>query len=273
MGAGWPRVIPNVTTRVIGNSALVGCVFSLVSGVKTAQFMNKTYLRWSYKFAALGLLTYALTVGLTLTLPRVGDLGQTSRNLFYHVPMWFTMYLLMAISVVYSLLYIRSNRLDHDLVAVESARIGVFFGLLGLATGIVWSRVTWGSLMPATNPAAWWSWDPKQTGALVAVLVYLAYFVLRGSIEEDSKRARLSAVYNIFAAASLIPLTLIIPRILGGLHPGGDEGSPVFNTEDISNHYRVIFYPAILGFWGLGLWLVELRVRLQRLYFRFDNPE
>jgi heme exporter protein C len=116
--------------------------------------------------------------------------------------------------------------------------------------------------MPDTNFAAWWSWDPKQTFALAAIIVYAAYFLLRSSVDDENKRARLAAVYNIFAASSLVPLTLIIPRALGGLHPGGVDGSPVFDAKDVSNEYRLVFYPAIVGFMCLGLWLTELRVRM-----------
>ena len=222
-------------------------------------------LKWAYRIGAVLLLTYALVAGLLSSLPRLENLGQTSRNLFYHVPMWFTMYMLMAVSVVASLMYLRKARVEFDRLAKEAATVGVFFGSLGLSTGIFWSRVTWGSLMPDSSFAAWWSWDPKQTLALGAILVYLAYFVLRSSVEDEAKRARLAAVYNLFAAASLVPLTLIIPRALGGLHPGGADGSPVFNNSDLSDEYRYIFYPAIIGFLCLGLWLTELRYRASKL--------
>lgn len=229
-------------------------------------------LRTAYKTLAVLLLSYAILAGLLKTLPQVGDLEQTARNLFFHVPMWFTMYLQMAISVTYSLKYLKNARPDDDLKAEEAARVGVFFGVLGLLTGMVWSRVTWGALMQDDNPAAWWAWDPKQTGALVGVIMYLAYFVLRGSIEDETRRARLAAVYNIFAAAGLLPLTLIIPRFTESLHPGGQDGSPVFDTKDVSTEYRLVFYPAILGFMLLAVWILELRVRLRRLEAQAEAP-
>lgn len=219
------------------------------------------------------MLSYTIIAGLTLHLPQVGDLEQTSRNLFFHVPMWFTMYLMMFISVVASILYIAKEKTELDSWAKESAITGIAFGIMGLLTGMIWSRVTWGQLLPDTDPAAWWSWDPKQTGALAAIIMYLAYFVLRNSIQEETKRAKLAAIYNIFAAISLLPLTLIIPRILGGLHPGGEEGSPVFNTQDISAHYRIVFYPAIIGFMCLALWITEIRVRLFLIHQKLTEQD
>jgi len=215
--------------------------------------------------------SYSIIAGLVFKIPKLGSLGQSSRNLFYHVPMWFTMYTMMAISVTYSIKYLKNYSLTDDLVASSAAWVGTLFGVLGLLTGSVWSRVTWGEALPDTDFSAWWVWDPKQTLALIAVLSYFAYFILRNSFDYPEQKAKFSAIYNIFAAASLIPLTLIIPRMLGGLHPGGDEGSPVFNQKDISNDFRMVFYPAIIGFISLGLWILQLRIRIYHLLIRKQN--
>jgi heme exporter protein C len=107
---------------------------------------------------------------------------------------------------------------------------------------------------------------------VVALMIYAAYFILRAGIEESSSRARISAVYNIFAAASLIPLTLILPRMLGGLHPGGDDGNPLENIR-LSNEFRVVFYPSVLGFMLLSIWILELRVRFTLYQQKFDDVE
>jgi heme exporter protein C len=226
-----------------------------------------------YKILAIGLIGYALLAGLLKSLPDMGgNMAHTSRNVFYHVPMWFTMYLLMSISVFYSIRYLLRGKDRFDIIARESARTGMVFGLLGLSTGIIWSRVTWRELIPSDSFAAWWSWDPKQTMVVVALMIYAAYFILRSGIEEPSSRARIGAVYNIFAAASLIPLTLILPRMLGGLHPGGDDGNPLENIR-LSNEFRVVFYPAVLGFMLLSVWILELNVRFTLYQQKFDDAE
>lgn len=235
--------------------------------------MLRFLLKYGYKFLAIILLAYALIVGLLRDLPDMGgNMAQTSRNVFYHVPMWFTLYLLMGISVVYSIKYLLKGNDYHDTVATESARTGMLFGLLGLSTGIIWSRVTWRELIPSDSFAAWWSWDPKQTMVVVALMIYIAYFILRAGIEESSSRARIGAVYNIFAAASLVPLTLILPRMLGGLHPGGDEGNPLENIR-LSNEFRIVFYPSVLGFMLLAVWILELRVRYTSYNNRMNDAE
>jgi len=234
-------------------------------------FRNPLYIR-VISILSILMISYAIFAGLTFPVPDIGgNLAQTSRNLFYHVPMWFTMYWLMGVSVFQSIQYLRSFDVHHDLLARESALTGIFFGFLGLFTGSVWSRVTWGEAIPASDFTAWWAWDPKQTLALVAIMVYLAYFLLRSSFENQKDSAKISAIYNIFAAVSLIPLTLIIPKMIGGLHPGGSEGSPVFNTKDISTAFRIVFYPSIIGFICLGTWLTSLRFRLALLNLKINE--
>ncbi len=217
-----------------------------------------------YKGLALALVLYTVVVGLTRPVPDIG-IGQSARNLFFHVPMWFSMYLLMGLSVLYSLLHLRSGSAETDRRAREAATVGVGYGLMGLTTGMIWSRVTWNQAIPSTDPAAWWGWDPKQTGALLAVLLYLAYFLLRGSVPQARTRGRLAAVYNVFAAASLLPLSLILPRMLGGLHPGAEGETELFGKGQVSDAYRSVFYPAIVAWMLLGLWAFELRVRTSRM--------
>jgi heme exporter protein C len=117
---------------------------------------------------------------------------------------------------------------------------------LGLITGSVWARYTWGDF---------WSNDPKQLGAAIALLIYLAYFVLRNSLTDIDKSARISAVYNVFAFAMLFPTIWIIPRLVESLHPGG-MGNPALDTKDIDSRMRVIFwFGAIPGWTLLGVWI------------------
>ena len=129
--------------------------------------------------------------------------------------------------------------------------------MLGLITGSIWARYTWGSF---------WSNDPKQIGAAIAMLIYFAYLVLRNSMTDIDKRSRISAVYNIFAFAMLFPTIWIIPRLVESLHPGGMGNPASFSSKDIDSRMRVIFWlGAIPGWTLLGVWITTLRIRLQLL--------
>jgi heme exporter protein C len=102
--------------------------------------------------------------------------------------------------------------------------------------------------------------EPKLIGAAIALLIYAAYFILRGSISDMDQRARVAAVYNIFAFAMLFPSIWIIPRLRPSLHPG-QEGNPALNFNDIDARMRMVFYPAVLGWTLLGFWIANLRIR------------
>jgi heme exporter protein C len=208
-----------------------------------------------YKILAIIILIYVHVAGLLLEAPRLNILNETVRALYFHVPMWFGMVLLYMISVYYAIQYLRNPLSDADIKSVEFAHVATIFGLLGMLTGMLWANYTWGSP---------WHGDPKQNGAAIALLVYLAYFVLRGSIENNEQKARLSAVYNIFAFAAMIPLIFIIPRLTDSMHPG-NGGNPGFNAYDLDSRMRLIFYPAVLGWFLVGIWMASLRIRYRVL--------
>ncbi|MCS6929646.1 MAG: cytochrome c biogenesis protein [Saprospiraceae bacterium] len=187
--------------------------------------------------------------------PYQNILYETIRNTYFHVPMWFVLLFLFAASVWYSLKYLRHPETEYDRRAAAYAEVGILFGLMGLASGMVWATYTWG------KP---WSNDIKQLMTAVALLIYFAYFVLRGSFSDPEKSARLAAVYNVFAFASLIPLLYILPRMFDSLHPGA-TGNPAFGSQDLDNTMRAVFYPAVVGWTLLGFWIADLRIRFQRL--------
>jgi heme exporter protein C len=92
----------------------------------------------------------------------------------------------------------------------------------------------------------------------------LAYAVLRGNTQEEQKRARLAAVYNIFAFVMMVVLIFLLPRMYDSLHPG-NGGNPAFNQYDLDGNMRLVFYPAVLGFILLGLWIFTLKLRIRKL--------
>jgi heme exporter protein C len=209
-----------------------------------------------WKIVCVILLFYTLIAGFLGEVPAKPILNETIRNLYFHVAMWMAMMITFIISLVYSILYLRTNKSVYDIYGLEYAKTGIVFGALGVLTGSIWARWTWG---------AWWSNDPKQLGAIIALLIYLAYLVLRNSMTDLDKRARIGAVYNIFAFAMLFPTIWIIPRMVESLHPGG-MGNPALDTRDIDARMRVIFYPgAVPGWTLLGVWITTLRIRLTLL--------
>lgn len=212
------------------------------------------YKNW-WKVLAAVLVLYSAIAGLLLQVPRLAILNETIRNLYFHVPMWFAMVVLFTISVVHSIKSLSSGKEEHDLKAVESINVGIVFGILGLITGAVWAKYTWGQF---------WSFDPKQNFAAISLLLYFAYLILRNAIDEEQKRAKISAIFNIFAFPMMVVLLFVLPRLQSSLHPG-NGGNPGFNSYDLDSHMRMVFYPACLGWILIGYWVYTLRFRLRTL--------
>src|SRR5687767_15100484 len=211
-------------------------------------------LSW-WKILAVVLLVYVHIGGLLFDVPRLNILNETIRALYFHVPMWFGMVLLFSVSLFYSVLYLLKPSSETDIRSVEFANVGLIFGILGMITGMLWANYTWGSP---------WHGDPKRNGAAIALLVYFAYFILRASIQNEEQRARLSAVYNIFAFAAMVPLIFIIPRLTSSMHPGSG-GNPGFNMYDLDSKMRLVFYPAVIGWLLIGTWISLVRIKIRSL--------
>jgi heme exporter protein C len=211
-----------------------------------------------WKIACVLILLYVIAGGLTISVPSIGNNLQAARGIFFHLPMWMTMYTLFAISVVNSVWYLATNDLRRDVRASSASSVGVLFGLMGFATGMLWSTYTWGGTI--VN-------DPKQMTTAIALTIYMAYLVLRLSFTDLDKRARVSAIFNVFAFALLIPLTYIIPRMVESLHPGS-ASSPGFSSQDTAGTIKMVLWPAFIGWPLLGVWIYTLRNRYKRLVLK-----
>jgi heme exporter protein C len=211
-----------------------------------------------WKFLGLALIMYSVLAGFLIKVPDLDMIHQSIRNLFFHVVMWFSMMVMFIISVVSSIRYLSAFDMKYDRLASQSVNVGLFFGMLGIVTGMEWANFTWGT--PWTN-------DPQLNGAAVTILAYFAYLVLRSSLDEDHKRARISAVYNIFAFVLLVVFIGILPRIANNsLHPAAGGNASTMATLD--NSLRIVFYPAIIGWILIGCWIIQIQQRLADIRHR-----
>jgi heme exporter protein C len=80
---------------------------------------------------------------------------------------------------------------------------------IGLITGPLWARPVWG---------IWWTWDARLTSTFILWLLFIAYLLLRGLIEDPEKKASLSAIFGIFASLD-IPLVYLSNRLWRTQHP------------------------------------------------------
>ncbi|MEO8884906.1 MAG: cytochrome c biogenesis protein CcsA [Mucilaginibacter sp.] len=218
------------------------------------------YQTW-WKVIAVLLVLSSLITGLLVAVPKKYIVNETIRNLYFHVPMWMGMLTVFVISVYFSVRYLRFNRQEDDLAAVECVNSGLLFYTLGLVTGMFWAKYTWGE---------YWSGDPKQNSAAIGFLLYAAYLVMRNAIDEEQKRAKISAIYNIFAFPIMVVVIFVLPRLTDSLHPG-NGGNPGFGGSDLDNTMRISFYPAMLGWSFIALWIATLRYRIRLIEYKSND--
>jgi heme exporter protein C len=197
----------------------------------------------------------AVIVGAFLYAPLAkGFIGQSSRILFFHVPMAWVSFVAFIAAGVWSLLFLWRRDPRHDRSAAVAVELGLLFGVLATVTGALWARVMWG---------AYWNWDPRQTSIVVALLFYGAYLALRSSLEDSDQRARLSAAYAVLGLVVAPFLFFIMPRIMFSLHP-----QSVINAQgkvEMESRMVQVLLAGSAGCTALFFWIHNLRCRVQAL--------
>lgn len=191
-----------------------------------------------------------------------GFIGESSRILFFHVPMAWASFIGFIAAAVWSARYLFGRRDQrHDIAAAAAIELGLLFGILATVTGATWARIMWG---------AYWNWDPRQTSLLISLLFYGAYLALRAAIDDRETRGRLSAAYALLGLVVTPFLYWIVPRITYSLHP-----EPLINAQgkiEMESRMQQVLYASGLGFTALFFWMHNLRCRIQALLDRKSAP-
>jgi heme exporter protein C len=182
-------------------------------------------------------------------------IGEASRIFYYHIPQAWICVLAFAMSMIYSIRYLATRRIAEDDKAVSAAKLGFMFCVLATLTGSIFAKVTWGSF---------WNWDPRETSIFVLLLIYGAYFALRGAIDVEEKRAALAGVYSIFAFVTVPFLIFVVPRITPSLHP---EDSIVNKNLQFTMGptVRIIFFSSLTVFTVIYFWMFNITKRAAKI--------
>jgi len=209
-----------------------------------------------------GLFLYmsVVTVAAFLYAPLANKLFEQTRIIYWHIPVAWVTVVAFLVCGVESVRYLRTRDLRHDAGAASAASLGLLFCVLATVTGAIFSKGMWG---------AYWNWDPRQTSIFFLLLVYAAYVTLRAAVEEPARRARLSAVYGLFAAAVTPLLIFVVPRLFFTLHP-----DPIVNAGGkLEMHPRMfqVFMASLVGFTVLFFWVYSLEVRIRLAALRAEG--
>ena len=137
-----------------------------------------------------------------------------SNWLFIHVPILMLAYGMFAVSFAASAGFMilrilgkkdkkTFSRLDR--ASYMSAIAGLALLIVGIIIGAMWAKISWG---------AYWSWDPKETWALITAIVYAVYIVARSV----GMKAENAAFISILGFISVIFMYIGLAYIIPGLH-------------------------------------------------------
>jgi heme exporter protein C len=180
------------------------------------------------------------------------------RIMIFHVPMSWVATLAFLVATVYSVKVLRGRDLVADVKASVAAELGLTFGILATVTGSIWAKYEWNSF---------WNWDPRETSILILLLIYGCYFALRSALGSVETRARLSAVYALFAFVTVPFLVFIVPRMVDSLHP-----APIVDKRgkmQMDKELLVVFLGSLGAFTTLFFWIMNLRVTVARIRNRW----
>jgi heme exporter protein C len=195
----------------------------------------------------------ALVAGF-LWAPLVPGLGATTRVLYFHIPAAWITVVALGWSMLHSVLYLRSRRLEHDDHAAAAAELGLLFCVVATVSGSMWAKAVWHS---------YWNWDPRETSIVLLLLVYGAYLGLRAAIEEPERRATLSAAYALVAFVTVPFLVFAVPRMYASLHP--DTVINARGKVEMSSDIRTVFFSSVIAFTLFFFWMYRLDREASRL--------
>ncbi len=179
--------------------------------------------------------------------PNIPGLGEKAKIIFFHVPTAWLSVIAFLMTMLYGIKYLRKKDIDDDAKSAAALQLGMIFTILATVTGSIWAKFTWG---------AFWHWDPRETSIFVLLLIYGSLLALRSAIDNEDKRARLSAVYSIFAFLTVPFFIFIMPRIMMGLHPGSADdvnSGPVVDFQ-MNGNMQLVFYLSMVAFTILFFW-------------------
>lgn len=208
-----------------------------------------------FKLFTFIIISTVIVCAIALPIPNIPALGDKARVLYFHVPMSWISVIAFFMSMWYAIKYLKTRDLNYDIKSFSSAQLGFLFCILATATGSLWAKFNWGSF---------WNWDPRQTSIFILLLIYGAYFALRSAIDTEEQRARLSSVYSILAGVTVPFFVFIMPRIVESLHP-----DPIINSQgkiNMDSTMLIIFLTSLLGFSLLFFWILNLKVRIEKLH-------
>ncbi len=217
--------------------------------------------RLAIGFAAIAALLLAYNLyQMFMVLPDEALQGAIYRILFFHAPAAIVGMLGYFVALVFAIMYLSSKNLRWDSLSASVVEVALVFSLVNIVTGSIWARIIWG---------IWWAWDYRLTSALVCILIFAAYLMLRHAIDEPTQRARLSSALCIFGCVDVVIVYKSIewfrnqhPGPVLSIRTGGGTMDPAMER---------IFYLNLLAILVMAIALVLIRTRQESTAREIDS--
>jgi len=135
--------------------------------------------------------------------PLDADQGFIQKIFYVHVPVAIVTLCAYVLGGIFAALHLRTRDRKWDLRSYVTIHVALIFNILGLLTGAIWAKASWGH---------WWVWDePTLVSFLIVFLLFATYQPLRFSIEDPERQARYASVFAIMAGA-FVPLNFVAVR-------------------------------------------------------------
>ena len=179
--------------------------------------------------------------------------GFAQKIFYFHVPIAEASFLVFTIAGIFAVLFLRKRRKSYDTKSRIAMETALIFVIATMLTGDIWTRASWG---------VWWEWEPRLTTYLIMMLLMIAYFVLRNSIEDEERRATYSAVFAIVAWIDA-PISFFITRLIPSTHP-------IVFKSGMAPSILIPFIIGQVGMLMIGYAIFVLRVGEEDLRTRLD---
>lgn len=191
-----------------------------------------------------------------MVIPDEANQGMIYRILFFHAPAAWTAMLLWFTAMIASVTFLATKNFKSDALAVATTEVALAFGAVNLVTGMIWGRIIWG---------IWWTWDWRLTSMLICELLYAGYLMLRQAIDEPTQRARMGAVFSIFAFAD-VPIVFFSIKWWRTQHPQ----PVVWGGGSIEASMKSVLYWNALAILLVGIVMVMARLRQEEVQREID---
>ena len=179
--------------------------------------------------------------------------GDVYRILYVHVPTCLTAFACACYLFFCSIYALRKKTAASLLWGQAIAELGLLFTVLGLLTGSIWGRVTWG---------VWWTWDARLLTTFILGVLFAAYLLLQKALPRGENKIKASAALGILIFID-VPIVYKSVTWWRTLHQ-----PPSIGMGTLSGEILTLLLVTILSSLLFMTWLLCARVKNLRLQQR-----